>query len=53
MNDLIIDDLVPKQKLIPPDKNIDISDCKMVSFEIVNQTDEEIHISTLWRKGGD
>jgi hypothetical protein len=49
----IIDDLVPKQKLAPCDKNIDISDYKMVSSEIVKQTDKEIHISTLWRKGGD
>ena len=52
MNDLIIDDLVPKQKLVLRDKNIDISDYKMVSLEIVKQTDKEIHISTLYRKRG-
>ena len=53
---LIVDDLVPKHKSIELDREehdlTDYTDYKMVSAEVVKQTDKEIHISTLWRKGG-
>ena len=54
MNNLIIDDLVFKQKIDNPDGDlVDLTDYKMVTFEIVKQTETEIHISTLWRKAND